>query len=95
MSRGAKCRRCGYPIRFVKIAGTGSLLPVNPAPDDDGNVLARTAAGNLHGHVRRKGEALPDGWHIYMPHHATCPAEPRRKTTRPLYLFDDPPIEQR
>ena len=36
----AACRDCGLAIRFVKIIKTGKMLPVDPVPDENGNVWA-------------------------------------------------------
>lgn len=36
----AECRDCGAPIRFVRIINTGRMLPVDPVPDEKGNVWA-------------------------------------------------------
>lgn len=68
----SKCRDCLVPITFVRISNTGRVLPVDPAPDEDGNVFARMVGGSLAGHVRTKDEHLPAGWSVFMPHHATC-----------------------
>lgn len=68
----AKCRDCWAPIRFVHITTTGRPLPVDAVADEGGNVFARVIAGRLTGRVRTKDEQLPEGWQIWMPHHATC-----------------------
>lgn len=69
------CRSCHTRILFVRIETTGRLMPVDPHPDPDGNVYARHVPDIGHlGHVATKDEQLPDGWRIYMPHFATCPA---------------------
>lgn len=93
----AKCRDCGWPIAFVKLTGGGKLMPITPAPDEDGNVVARRVAGNLHGHVLKKGEEPPHGWLRYLPHHAICPAlmHRRKRGPKPLMLFDEPQIDTR
>lgn len=96
----AACRDCGRPITFVRNTKGGKLIPVEAAPDEDGNVAARTVAGNLHGHVLRKGEEPPHGWLRYMPHHAICEIRSRerrraRQQTEQLTLVDTPQIHTR
>lgn len=69
----SKCRRqCGRSIKFVTMSATNKNMPVDPVPDEGGNVYARLVGGRLVGHVRTSGEPLPDGWQIYMPHVRTC-----------------------
>lgn len=99
----AACRDCARPIVFVRNTKGGKLIPVEAAPDDDGNVVARRVAGDLHGHVLRKGEEPPHGWLRYMPHAAICEIQTRERRRRkpapepvePLVLFDDPTIHTR
>lgn len=75
----AECRTCAEPIRFVQLA-TGSKMPVNPKPDDRGNVAARQVGRDLVGRVLRRGDRqIPAGHDLYRPHFATCerPAKPK------------------
>lgn len=99
MTRGVgKCRDCGASLRFVRMENTGKLVPVDPTPDDGGNVYAHPAGDALHGHVKTKGEQLPPAWAVYMPHHATC-RDSRRRAGRsaraPMTLLDRLPTEER
>lgn len=93
MSRGSRCRGCGVGLRFVRVENSGRVMPVDPAPDEDGNVIARMVSGVLTGHVLTKDEETPPGWQRYMPHFATCPASDRRSKRlpppEPASLFDD------
>lgn len=101
------CKRCSDPIRFVTNTETGKRIPVDPVPDESGNVLAkaqqiRATTGEvtgteLVGHPRRKGEETPPGWALYMPHYATCRARIQRGrgTPRPQTLFDRIETEER
>jgi hypothetical protein len=63
---------CGRAVVFVTMTATKKLMPVDPVPDELGNVYARTIGGRLAGHVRVKGEQCPTGWQTYMPHWRTC-----------------------
>lgn len=87
----AECRDCHLPIRFVRITTTGSAMPVNPQPDERGNVAARITGGRLTGFVisndHRPGPLDPLR---FMPHHATCEAKQRTSTTTPRP--DDPAL---
>ncbi|GAA0189681.1 hypothetical protein GCM10008944_01370 [Cytobacillus oceanisediminis] len=68
MSRARCCRR---PVKYVLLP-TGKRMPVDPVPDEDGNVAARLVGRQLTGHVLRRGEDVPDGWQRFMPHQALC-----------------------
>lgn len=93
----AACRECGRPIVFVRMTTGGKLLPVEAAPDEDGNVVAKRVAGNLHGHVLKKDEEPPHGFTRYLAHYAICAAlmSRRRRAPKPLTLFDEPQIDTR
>jgi len=73
------CKWCGGRIRWV-VTESGSTMPLDPDPNADGNVVieggrARVLSAIEHGqpagHTAR-----------WMPHHATCPAAPRRINRR-------------
>jgi hypothetical protein len=92
MTGVGKCRECGTGLRFVYLTTSKKSMPVDPTPDDDGNVFARVLGGRLTGHVQVKGEELPAGWQSYMPHFATCRNARRRVARgarRPITLFDE------
>lgn len=72
------CRFCGRRVAFVKTAATGKLMPLDPQPNDDGNVfVTRNDAGQTLAVVLKKGETPPIGT-LFMPHYATCPNLPKR-----------------
>ena len=82
LPRLSECRECHDPIRFVAL-DTGKALPVNPLPDQGGNVAARLAGGRLHGFVISKTKQPGPGDDLrFRPHHATC-EEIRRKPPKP------------
>lgn len=97
MPAGGKCSRCGYPVLWVELLGTGKKIPVNPGIDDLGTVVAQPIAGVLRGRIRRRGDKIPAGHDLYLVHFATCPVRDRErmKTSRPLYLFDQPQVQER
>lgn len=89
------CRECRRPIKFVHITTTQRPMPIDAVPDEGGNVFARVVGGRLAGHVKTKGEDLPEGWQIFMPHHATCEVANRGRSSAPVpsrapTLFDLP-----
>lgn len=91
----SRCRDCRMPIKFVhpETRADAKPLPVDPVPDDGGNVSARVVQGRLVGRVLRRGEDDPTGWQRFMPHHATCAVRSRgrkgkRRPTPPPTLFD-------
>ena len=77
------CRTCSFPIRFVKMR-TGSSMPVDPVPDNLGNVVAlRDQIGRLtDGHIVPPDQPTPDGYTRLMPHYGTCAKTPARKKPR-------------
>lgn len=68
MSRARCCRR---PVAWVLLS-TGNRMPVDPVPDERGNVAARLVGRRLEGRVLKKDEPAPEGWQRYMPHQALC-----------------------
>lgn len=73
-----RCRACGRDV-LVAVTMAGRLQPLDPQPDDTGNVAVyRDATGTWRARV--PSEILPaHPWEkIHMPHHATCapPAKP-------------------
>lgn len=87
LPRLAECRDCTYPIRFVRMEGTGKALPVNPLEAHERGTIAarfkRTTLGtSLFGYViaaNRPGTS--DYPHRFIPHYATC--EAKRPATKP------------
>lgn len=78
----AECRDCHLPIRFVRISATGNAMPINPKPNEAGNVAARIVGGQLVGFViSRDHRPGPLDSFRFMPHHATCEAKQRPSTT--------------
>jgi len=98
----AECQLCGAPIRFVRLP-TGSLIPVNPQPGEDGNVCADAIAYGayvrLEGWVVSREHPAREGTLRFTPHYATCEeaGRTRRKDRPPAEpeptLFDDQPEE--
>lgn len=84
----AECKGCGLPIRFIRITTTDRPMPINPMPDETGNVAGRLSGGRLVGFVisrdHRPGPLDP---FRFMPHAATC--EALRKSTPPT-AADEP-----
>lgn len=83
----SECKDCHLPIRFVWIVTTGRAMPVNPQPDERGNVAAHIAGGRVCGFVisqdRRPGPLDPLR---FMPHAATCEA---RQKPQPKPVVDE------
>ena len=77
------CRGCGAPIRWVRTVH-GNLMPIDPDPDQDGNVELVDDTGTpvpadrldesprtVTAVVHTQPSML--GGQRWMPHHATCP----------------------
>lgn len=68
------CERCGATITFARTEA-GKLMPLDPEPADDGNMVALAYESGQEPRVR----ALRDGEDVdpivrRMPHFATCSA---------------------
>jgi hypothetical protein len=80
-----QCRTCRQPV-LLATTTAGRLQPLNPEPDQAGNVaLYRDGAGTWRARVPTDElPALPYE-HVHMPHHATCkgptPLPPPRTPT--------------
>lgn len=82
--KGTRCRRCPASIVFVAM-DSGKLMPVDPLPDELGNVVCtRDELGRyLHGQVIPAGLPVPDGYVRFMPHFATCARPEDRSVPEP------------
>lgn len=84
LPRLSECRDCGDPIRFVLIETTGRPMPVNPMPNQAGNVAAHLSGGRLLGFVvSRDRQPGPLDPFRFMPHAATCDARVEEPKPRP------------
>lgn len=79
----SSCRSCGAPVEWVRTSPEGKVMPLDPAPRDDGN-LVRTGARSstrmgtdvdVVRYVDTDTPALPgiDPPDRYVSHFATCP----------------------
>lgn len=96
MSRGrrrlAECRACTLPIRFVTLT-SGKKMPVNPKPNDRGNVATRLIAGELHGRVVGPRSKPADHREVlYMAHFATCDGRPKKQPTKAPAVEPEPSL---
>lgn len=67
------CRACRATVLWVRMP-SGKVMPVDPEPDDDGNVAAmRDGRGVWIGHVLAAGERTLPYEKRFMTHFATCP----------------------
>lgn len=64
------CKRCGRRISWVATAK--SRMPVDPNPDETGNVFVSMRNGTPYGVVATKQDPRPPGV-AFVPHFATCP----------------------
>lgn len=70
-----QCARpgCSASILFVRMAATGRPMPIDPAPDDRGNIAAQKAPrGYVNGRYLAKDEQLREHEIRFMPHWGTC-----------------------
>jgi prepilin-type processing-associated H-X9-DG protein len=72
------CKHCGAPIRWVRTAKHYKWMPLDPDPDQRGNVLLVDG----HAHVI-DGEGLAWSRHhaeaLYRAHFASCPGREEHK----------------
>ena len=83
MTAVAFCRHCGEPIRWVRTSH-GHPMPLDPAPDPDGNVVITLGAAIV------TSQPLPFAPR-FMPHAATCTGsqrEPPEKVADPYQQID-------
>jgi hypothetical protein len=94
VSRGTRtfpCRDCGQHIQFVPTEATGRLLPIDPFPQDGGNVLLRKGAtGGIVARVLNRLEATQQAraHPLYKAHQATCPARQPQPAGHPAEKLD-------
>lgn len=74
----ATCRSCGAQILWGITDCTGTAMPIDAEPSEDGNVVIvadriRGAAPLLRVLAPGARSLLDDDEVRYMPHHATCP----------------------
>lgn len=85
--RLTECKDCHLPIRFVRL-DNGGVMPVNPRPDNHGNVAAWRVGHELHGHVVSRSNPIRPRMDLWMPHAATCvERQPAPKPEPPPTLF--------
>lgn len=74
------CRWCGEQIALVRTE-KGRVMPLDPEPNDEGNVIVTTDGGKVVAHVTKKGGTPLIGT-LFMPHFATCVSYRRRGRRR-------------
>lgn len=76
------CRTCNAPIRWVTTEKNAKAMPLDRAPDPDGNVIMIRLPydGKVVAHILTGKEAdqLEDTRIRYQSHFATCPNVRRR-----------------
>jgi hypothetical protein len=79
------CRYCDQPIRWVRTE-SGSEMPINAAPDRNGNVVLVPDGVGHRARVLAGKRLLEWRGQLWMPHFVTCanmpsPIRPRRTRT--------------
>lgn len=68
-----ECKECANPIVFARL-DTGKLIPLDPMPNDRGNVAVMRIGNQLHGYVISAKHPHTDArYQRAIPHAATCP----------------------
>ncbi|MFC8859300.1 hypothetical protein [[Kitasatospora] papulosa] len=78
-----RCRRCGAPICWALTSANGRRQPIDAEPTEAGNLAVMAGADGVL-YVRTVTAARPDirpGEWQAMPHHATCPSPPPRRSS--------------
>lgn len=83
-----ECHDCQGPIVFLRL-DTGSVIPLDPMPNQRGNVDAMRIGQQLHGHVISAAKPHEDRYTRMIPHAATCP---ERKGPAPAQPTPDLPL---
>lgn len=72
------CFSCGATIEFVSLEGSSRVMPIDPVPDDRGNVAVVRRGRKLIGYVVSKAWPWKQPYVLHMPHRASCkPDKPR------------------
>lgn len=77
------CKRCRARICWALTTANGRRQPIDAEPTADGNLAVMQGADDVL-YVRAVTKARPDirpGEWQAMPHHATCKAPPRRRSS--------------
>jgi hypothetical protein len=88
--RLSECKLCQAPIVFARL-DTGKAIPLNPIPDQRGNVAVHMSGGNLYGFVVTRDRLPGPTDRRMVPHYATCekqrttPTKPARQPDEPLF----------
>ena len=78
MAKTAKCRECGLEIMYLHTRH-GKRMPVDPYPDENGNIAARPYPGAYVDAHMVSDRTPPAGYRLFMPHRATCQAVRSRR----------------
>lgn len=71
----APCRGCGATVLWAVTVGK-KKIPLDPDPNPGGNVVVSyLKSGEVRARVLTKTLPAAPGEPLFMPHHATCPAE--------------------
>lgn len=68
----ATCRSCGAPVIWAVTAATGSRMPVDAEPDEDGNLLLSLDNPPV-AQVVDPAQLVMDDGKRFTSHFATCP----------------------
>lgn len=71
-----RCKSCRAEIVWAKTVAKGELMPINPTPTPNGNVVLHEQSGNLYAAVvaKNKRAAMAEaGYPMYLSHLVDCP----------------------
>jgi hypothetical protein len=72
----ANCTSCGREIEWSKNTATGKMIPLDPHPKPDGNIVKLATSdpgGATMIRTVRKDNPAPPGADLYVSHFSTCP----------------------
>ena len=67
-----ECRSCKAPIRWA-ITAKGKRMPLDPDPNEDGNVTLKLVEGVWHATVHGNPAEIRADAKRFISHFATCP----------------------
>lgn len=74
----SRCKGCNQPIIWRQSLASGKMMPIDPDPDPEGNVIL----SGIDGFRTLRSDEDRRGMTIYQSHFTTCPHRAKFKRAR-------------